>query len=229
MKKKVNYMKISLFRKKTINVPTWRGWLVIAVTLCLLMWTVFTRIHNFMAVSSPVTTKVMVLEGWLSDDEVAEAITLFEKEEYELLLVTGLPISKGRFLTKYNNYAELTVSDLIARGFPADKVIAVPTPMVEKDRTFASAREIKRRLTSEGSHVTKLNVVTSGTHARRTRLLYRKALGKAFEIGVIAMKNPYYNHQKWYTSSKGVRTLLGDTIAWFYAVLLFHPNVGNHE
>jgi uncharacterized SAM-binding protein YcdF (DUF218 family) len=38
-----------------------------------------------------------------------------------------------------------------------------------------------------------LNVVTEDTHARRTRFLFEKALGKNVAVGIIAVPNPDYD------------------------------------
>jgi hypothetical protein len=40
-------------------------------------------------------------------------------------------------------------------------------------------------------------------------------------VGVIAAPDPEYDANKWWASSSGVRTLIGETIAYLYARFLF--------
>jgi uncharacterized SAM-binding protein YcdF (DUF218 family) len=49
-----------------------------------------------------------------------------------------------------------------------------------------------------------VNVVTENTHARRTRLLFREALGKNVVVGIIAIANPDYDKGHWWRYSEGV-------------------------
>jgi uncharacterized SAM-binding protein YcdF (DUF218 family) len=68
-----------------------------------------------------------------------------------------------------------------------------------------------------------VNIVTEDTHARRTRLLFEKALGKAVAVGVIAVPNPDYDARRWWRYSEGVKDVLGEAIAYGYTRLFFHP------
>jgi hypothetical protein len=70
---------------------------------------------------------------------------------------------------------------------------------------------------SHGLHGAPINVVTLGTHARRTRFLYREAFGKDSEVGVICVPDRGFDLRFWWRSSQGVRTVLGEAIAYFYA------------
>jgi hypothetical protein len=69
-----------------------------------------------------------------------------------------------------------------------------------------------------------LNIVTEGVHARRTRLLFQKAFGENAAIGIIAVPNPDYDPKQWWRYSEGVREVVGETVAYLYAKLLFHPS-----
>jgi uncharacterized SAM-binding protein YcdF (DUF218 family) len=70
---------------------------------------------------------------------------------------------------------------------------------------------------------TKVNLITSGPHARRSRLLFQKALGKGVTVGVMALAARDYDERHWWHYSQGVRTLIGEVLAYAYARLLFYP------
>jgi hypothetical protein len=54
-------------------------------------------------------------------------------------------------------------------------------------------------------------------------LLFQKALGDNILVGVIAAPNSRYDANEWWTSSAGVRTLIGEALAYLYARFLFYP------
>jgi hypothetical protein len=72
--------------------------------------------------------------------------------------------------------------------------------------------------------ITALDVLSWDAHARRTQLLYQKALGDNVLVGIVAAGNPEYNANEWWTSSAGVRTVIGETLAYLYARFLFYPH-----
>jgi hypothetical protein len=181
--------------------------------------------QRFLAVSKPADTKIMVLEGWISDAEVTQALQELKNKEYSYLLITGAPVTKGGALAPSHDYAELTLENLRNQGYTANNIIAIPVKLVRKDRTYTSALAVNRWLKQHNMQPAALNIFTSGAHARRTRLLYRKAFGKNTTIGIVALENPDYNPDHWYTSSNGVRVVLGETIAYLYALLFFHPGM----
>ena len=71
--------------------------------------------------------------------------------------------------------------------------------------------------------VESINVLTEDVHARRTRLLFRKAFGHEITIGIIAVPDPDYDSRRWWRYSAGVRDVFSETAAYLYARFLFHP------
>jgi hypothetical protein len=65
--------------------------------------------------------------------------------------------------------------------------------------------------------------MTLGAHARRTRLLFEKALPKEASVGIIAVENQDFDASHWWRSSQGVRTVVGEIIGYAYARLVFWP------
>lgn len=204
---------------------TIQGWLMVFFAVAMLIAAYLSVAQRFLAVSKPMDTKIMVLEGWISDAEVTQALHQLKDQEYNFLLITGAPVTKGGALAPYHDYAELTLENIRKQGYTDNNIIAVPVKLVRKDRTYTSALAVKTWLKQHNLHPVALNIYTSGAHARRTRLLYRKAFGEKTDIGIVALENPDYNPEHWYTSSNGVRVVLGETIAYLYALLFFHPGM----
>jgi len=181
------------------------------------------QINPFLSPTRPVKADALIVEGWLPDYVLKNAVEEFNHGKYRLLVTTGGPLSKGSFLSEYKTYAELSAATIMRLGLKADQVMAVPAPRTTRDRTYASALAVRQWLSASNSDLHAVNVLSLGPHARRSRLLYQKAFGKEFAIGVISCPDEDYDQKHWWTSSAGVRTMPGEVIAYLYARFLFHP------
>jgi uncharacterized SAM-binding protein YcdF (DUF218 family) len=99
----------------------------------------------------------------------------------------------------------------------------VPTDNIQRDRTFNMAVSLKQWLREHDLSPTKVNLITAGPHSRRSRLLFEKALGKGVTVGTLAIPDNDYDERHWWRSSQGVRTVIGEALAYGYARVLFHP------
>lgn len=170
----------------------------------------------------------MVVEGWLPDSSLEQALREFNRRHCRLMLVTGGPIEQGHILARYSNFAELAAAILEHSGLDRRKIIPLPAPAVMRDRTYASAVVLKDWLSHSPLPINAINLVTLGTHARRSRLLFEKALGPGIAVGVIALPDPRYDPRAWFRSSLGVRTTLDELIAYIYARFFFWDSLSNH-
>lgn len=83
--------------------------------------------------------------------------------------------------------ADAAKKTLIDLGFDEDKIIAVPSKRVEKFRTWQSAVCLKKWMIQNDIVVENFNVISQGTHARRSWLAYRKAFGLTKkEVGIVS-------------------------------------------
>ena len=188
----------------------------------LLALAVFVRcIHGFLAVNAPLEAEALVLEGWVADYAVKGAVEEFDRGDYTVLYVTGGPLERGAPLSEYKTYAALGAAVAGYFGMPTNRIQAVPAPGVLRDRTYASAVALRNWLEAHDALPHALNLVTVGPHSRRSRLLYEKAFGDACRIGVIAVEDKDYAPQRWWAYSKGVRTVLGETVGYLYARFFF--------
>jgi len=93
----------------------------------------------------------------------------------------------------------------------------VPSHVIGRDRTYSSAIALRRWLLDHNMPLQSFNVVTVDAHARRTRLLFQKALGNDVRVGIISIPNPDYDAKHWWRYSEGVREVIGEGIAYTYA------------
>lgn len=175
--------------------------------------------YSFLAVNDPVDNGALVVEGWLPDYALQEAIAEFRKGSHSQIFVTGGPLENGAPLSEYGTFAELAAATLLRLGLETNAVVAVPTPRVRVDRTYASALALKSWLETHGIAETNFNVISLGPHSRRSRLLFEKALGRDYKVGVIALESQAYDTKRWWASSAGVRAMMDEMIAYVYTRL----------
>jgi hypothetical protein len=68
---------------------------------------------------------------------------------------------------------------------------------------------------------TNVNLFSLGPHARRSRLLFRRALGKEVTVGVVALSSGDYDARHWWRTSQGFRSVTGELIAYCYVRAMF--------
>ena len=215
---------LGLVKRKEYYLPTLRGWLLLLVVVGGLLVALVRGLFWFLAPTAPVDAEILVVEGWLPDAALEKAVTEFRTHNYRLLVTTGGPLREGSYLSVYKSYAELSAASIRKLGIQDSQLVAVPAPRVREDRTYASAVALKLWREASGTRLRSLNLYSLGAHARRSRLMFEKALGKSVVVGVIAVEDPDYDPHLWWTSSSGVRDVLDEAIGYAYAALLFHPN-----
>lgn len=211
--------RVRLIQRREMWALTAQGWLV--AVLCLAACAIFTitQIYPFLAVNSPVKADILVVEGWLPDYAIKEAIAEFEKGSYSKLVTTGLPLGKGYYLAEYKNFAEIASATLIALGFDKEKLVTVPAPYEIKHRTYTSAVALHEWLLKSEVKVDAINLYSFGVHSRRSWLVFKQALAPV-KVGVIAAQPVDYNPKKWWNSSEGVRSVISEAIAYIYALFV---------
>jgi len=214
---------LGLLRRRQCVVPTWRGWLVLIASCALLAVVLARTAYPFLAVIDSKPGGVLVVEGWASDRVLETAVTEFRRNHYDKLYATGGPVELGGPLSVYKTYAELAAATLLKLGLNTNDVQAVPAAEVRRDRTYNSAIFLKKWLREHNLAAARVNLITVGPHARRSRLMFEKALGEGAVVGVIAIPSEEYDPGHWWRSSAGVRTVIGEAMAYGYARFIFHP------
>ena len=214
---------LGLFTRKERWSLSGRGWLAAALLFLSFGALAFFQIHPFLAITKPVPSQFLVVEGWMPEYALHACVTEFESHSYEKLFTTGGP-TLGRGPTNvFNTMAHAGTCRLQALGLPSKDIQTVPALSSDRDRTYSSALALRDWLRVNHSSVHAVNVMTLDVHARRTRLLYQKALGNRVKVGIISIPSQDYPANDWFHYSEGVKEVISEAGAYVYARFLFHP------
>lgn len=115
------------------------------------------------------------------------------------------------------SYADHTADALIAAGIPARRITRLPTVMLGDSRTWANAERFAAAAHDQG--IDRVDVISFGIHARRSRLAYSKACGPGVTVGVRSIPDPELQHGRWWRTSTGwlkvLRELAGVPTSYF--------------
>jgi hypothetical protein len=200
------------------------GWLGIFVVMCSCLFFGGKNVYSFLAVNEPVPSDVLVVEGWVPEYALKEAVNEFRKGKYRVVVTTGAPIFSHPTLLNFDNYAELASAYFVKVGIDEKMVAPVPATKVERDRTYESALALRNWLMRGPAKVHSLDVFTLGAHARRTRMLFQYALGNDVVVGVIAARDETFNSEEWWKYGSGVRSVIGEFLTYAYAKVFFWPD-----
>lgn len=201
-----------------------RGWLVLSVVLILSFagWTL--NIQPFLVETQRVPSDVLVVEGWIHEFAIRQAVKEFQAGHYRIIYATGGPIEgSGGYVNDFNTSASVGADLLVKDGIPPESVQMVPSHVSGRDRTYSSAVALREWFHEHHVAVSGFNLLTEDAHARRSRLLYQEAFGRDVAVGVIAAPDPDYDAKRWWYYSEGVREILGESIAYLYAKFFFWP------
>ncbi len=212
--------KIRLLKRQETWTLTAPGWVIAIALMISVMFLSITHLYPFLAVTSPIKTDVLVVEGWVKDYAVKQAFTEFKNGSYRQIFTTGGSVERGFYLAEYKTFAGIAAATLKKLGVQPEKVTVVSVPDVIKDRTHASAIALRQWLANSNSPIKSINLLTSDAHARRSWLIFQQVLAPKIKVGIIAAKPENYNPNKWWTSSEGVRTVISETIAYIYALFV---------
>ncbi len=200
---------------------TWTGRLLVLTVACLLTLILVRGLSGFLAISSPVGGQFLVVEGWMPTYVYREVAEQFRKGSYGKVIAVRVTRDDAGIETYLPEHSG--AERVIEFGVPSDLVSTASSEEVYRDRTFHSAMAVKKWLREQGLRNTSVDVVTIGPHARRSRLLYEKALGDGVRVGVISIEDRRFDPDHWWRSSNGVRTVIDELIAYLYARFVFSP------
>jgi len=204
---------------------SWHARLFVISVMLLAIYAVVLNVHPFLAVTHRANAKILVVEGWIDEYAIRAGAGEFKTGDYERIITTGGPVTgSGGYTNDYNTFASVGARRLKAAGVADESVQMVPSHVIGRDRTYSSAIALRRWLRDHNMPLRSLNVVAEDAHARRTRLLFQKALGNDVRVGIISIPNPDYDAKHWWRYSDGVREAIGESIAYIYAKLLFYPS-----
>jgi uncharacterized SAM-binding protein YcdF (DUF218 family) len=199
-----------------------RGCLIVLAGVLLAFSAFLLRVYPFLAVTHRVDTNVLVVEGWIHEYSIRAAVEEFRSKSYQRVFTTGGPVEgAGGYINDYNTSASVGADLLRKNGLPSESVQMVPSRVMDRERTYGSAIALQNWFREHNMPVRSINIVTEDIHARRTCLLFQKALGHNVAVGVIAVPNPDYDPRHWWRYSEGVKDVFAESVAYIYARLLF--------
>ncbi len=208
-----------LRNKWTLSLP---AKLMLAVLLIGVGFGVVRGVYPFLAVSAPVATKMLVVEGWVHPYAVEKSAEEFRRGGYVRIFTTGGPVvGKGGYVNDFQTSASVGADRLKIAGIPAAMVQMVPSRVNGRDRTYSSAVALREWFEQHDQSVSSFNVVTEGAHARRTRLMFQRAFGSGVKVGVISIRSPDFDAAHWWYYSEGTEEVVQETIGYLYAKFLF--------
>jgi len=219
-----------LFKRRNCYLPTLWGALIIIVTLVMLGGFAVKNFATFLALNVPVSSRYLVVEGWVSKLSLEQALVEFQQGKYELLITSGGP-DLSDFASAYASYAEKAAAELIKMGIDPTKVIIASSPASAQDRSYLSAVMVRNKLMEHLKILPEsINVYSSDVHSRRSYYLYKLAFrNTATQIGIVATDSDRFNLNYWWQTSEGAKSVLTEMFGWLWTRCCFMPHeVGSY-
>jgi hypothetical protein len=222
-------MKIRLFKKKTCRRPTLLGWLLTGLILFIVVKLLLINSYRFLTVNAPVKSKNMIIEGWIPDYSLKKAVKLFKKGHYQNLIVTGIPVQQWQSVTGVHNVAEATAAEIKKMGFTDTIYLAGIPSTILRDRTYSMAVMSKMIFEQHPQWDKSFNIYSLGVHSRRSLLMFKKAFGDEYKIGIYADRDISFDPVHWWQNSKGFRNVGNELMAYCFVRLFFHPDIEHYK
>jgi len=204
---------------------SWLSWLILVLFGLSTAILLLLNIQPFLAETHPVSTNILVVEGWIHDYAIRAAVEEFRAGSYEHVYTTGGPVKgNGVYINDYQTSASVGAELLRTNGLPKELLQMVPSRVMNRDRTYGAAVALRNWFRERNIAVRSINVLTEDVHARRTRFLFQEALGKNVKVGIIAVSNPDYDAKHWWRYSQGLKDVVSEGIAYLYTKFFFYPS-----
>jgi len=174
-------------------------------------------IHRFLSVTSPVPAQILVVESWIWSKPAMSEVNQEFKRGYQLVICVGGPLRGGHGAGR-PSAAELAKKRLVELGINERQILCLTQPDDGGLRTYNSAVAVRDWLRQERPEATSLNVFTLGVHARKSWVLFQKAFGPGYRVGIMAGTEKGYPVNTWWASRKGIHLVLRNTVGYLYAL-----------
>lgn len=189
----------------------------------------FKNIALYLALNKPNNGQYLVVEGWQSEQSLLQALNTFREGSYQYLITTGGPDTRT-VDPRYKSFAEKSAAFLLSQGIDSKKLVIVSAPASAQNRTFLSAVMVRDWFALQNILPVSIDVFTEGVHAKRTRILYRKAFGSMAEIGIYASAPENYGLRSWWETSSGAKSVITEVVGMLWVTCCFTPGVqGSHQ
>lgn len=211
------------FKKKKVYFPTIWGGLLLIFLVFLSFYLLVRNAYSFLAVSVAPGSKTLVVEGWVPESGLRNALHFYQENQYKNMIMTGVPITQWTYSSPFSNMADASAGSMKRMFFNDTIYRAIIPSTVLRDRTYSTAVALKMLLPQWNIKADSFDLYTMGPHARRTYLMFSKAFPNS-KIGLITDTDPSFDTQKWYTTSAGFRLVFSEWVSYIYSFFFFHPN-----
>jgi hypothetical protein len=120
------------------------------------------------------------------------------------------------------SYAEQAMKLLIKYGVEESRIVAMASETQNNNRTLSHVQAVKNQIGNVGFPVRFINILTKGTHARRSLMTYQRVFGDDIHFGVISLPSNSYNPEQWWRWRLGAMEVIYESLAClYYWVILF--------
>lgn len=188
-----------------------------------LLITPFFFIYPYLNYTKKVNTKILIVEGWISELSLSSVVILFQNGFYDQIITVGCPYNDP-IRNPYNlSGAELAYNYLINAGISKQNITAVPAPTVNRHKTLTAAIFLKHWMKNNNFIAASFNIVTESVHTRKSYITYKRVFPDN-EIGVITFPERIYSKhfmylskKNWFLSKKGIYLVMKNLVGCFYA------------
>jgi hypothetical protein len=218
-----------LFRRRQVWLPTLGGAIVVLAIAAALGVVVLPELGSYLAPTEPAVgsdgrgARTLIVEGWLDDDALDDAIALARSGRYERVVTSGGPIETWREIQPWPTYADRAADYLRRHGVRETAVVAIPAPELAQDRSYLSAVVVRDWARAQGLPPAAIDLFSAGVHARRSRLVYRMAFGPGVDVGILAAPPHRYRLDRWWATSEGTKAVLGEVLSLAWTKCCFWP------
>jgi len=181
-----------------------------------------TKIYYFLSPHHQIKSDYLVVESWMHDDALKESLEIFREGHYKHMFITGGPLNEGYFLMHYKSTSDFALDTFLHLGASADSMTTISRDLVWRDRTYHTALKLKEYLRKNNPEIHSFNLVSLGAHSRRSWLLFQEAMPN-YKIGIITIDAKLHDPERWWTTSKGFRSVFTEAFGYFYIRLFFRP------
>ena len=179
------------------------------------------KIHDFLAISRPVHSDILVVEGWFpKTSAIPDASDVIRRGHYRSVVCVAIDLTPIR-TSRSASDARQTALRLIALGVDARLIWVLDVPNPAFTRTFHCGLAVRDWLHRRDPTATSIDLFSVGIHARKSQIFYQKALGQSVRVGIIAGSESAYPVAHWWRSRHGIYLMVRNTIGYLYARAYF--------
>ena len=121
------------------------------------------------------------------------------------------------YSANFTSVADEAALILQKKGIPPEKIIAIPTDEMEINRTYNSALAFGEWLKNNNKESIKgINVISLGTHSRRSWILFKQNIKEDIPVGIISLKSPFTPDEDWWKSTYETKSVLIESVKYLY-------------